>query len=873
MRIETSSATPKAGPKRFIPGWRVRIVLLTALVPAALLAIPNPVTRAIGIDQVRIVGNYLSSFGADTEHLTIDVKHKHYSKLSEWRELALQRGQITSDLKEYVPATIRIGDQAMKADIRLKGEWTDHVNTGKWSLRVKIKGDKHLLGMKRMSLQHPVTRSYIYEWLYHEALEREDVANLRYRFVNVTINGKHLGVYALEENFGKELIESNLRREGVILRFNGEWVYNPFSHEPGVRGTRAATGIRTQHASEIKAYDAKKFASKPVLRDQFLVAHHLLQSFREGSLPASEVFDCERMAAYFAVSELLGTHSTADDWSDMRFLYDPVASRLEPIGVEGTSYRTISELLGARYSSEETLPKANFHTLLFQDDTFMRHYVAAVDRVSAPEYTDALLAAVAPEMKKQLRILHREWPHRDFSDRRIRANARVMRAFLEPAKGLHAYLAGFDPATNRLRLDLAAMQPMPIEVLEVTVGAHTYEPLGDPIIRGKSRWSPMSYREVQFETTSAAPGDPSQPEEGTLEIHYRLLGTRQSRVAEVFPWPRVQPDRFDENLLHMQPNAADFPFLTILEADQTIRIAPGHWTVDRHLIFPPGYTVCAGEGVLLDTKDGACILSYSPLRFLGGEDDPIIVQSSDASGQGLVVVKAEEGSIVRHTVFRSLSTPSTNGWQITGAVTFYRSPVELRNCEFTANDSEDGLNLIASEFSIEQSFFSRATSDALDADFCTGTIHSSTFHDIDGDGIDFSGSRIELADLAFADVADKAISIGEATTLTGSGIDIARSRIGIATKDRSEASLTGVRLATCEIAVTVFEKKSEYGPARLELDDLTLDNVQRPYVVETDSTLIVNGRRVRSSAENVAAEIYGTEQEASGDATDHPSTP
>ena len=38
--------------------------------------------------------------------------------------------------------------------------------------------------------------------------------------MNLTFNGDKLGIYAIEEHFSKELLESQGRREGVIVRFN-----------------------------------------------------------------------------------------------------------------------------------------------------------------------------------------------------------------------------------------------------------------------------------------------------------------------------------------------------------------------------------------------------------------------------------------------------------------------------------------------------------------------------------------------------------------------------------------------------------------------------------------------------------------------------
>src|SRR5690606_6512197 len=104
--------------------------------------------------------------------------------------------------------------------MRLKGDFTDHLNKHKWSFRVEVKGDNAIMGMKRFSIQHPITRSYLYEWVYFKMLRRENLIALRYDFLTASLNGNSLGIYALEEHFEKRLIENNDRREGPIIRFN-----------------------------------------------------------------------------------------------------------------------------------------------------------------------------------------------------------------------------------------------------------------------------------------------------------------------------------------------------------------------------------------------------------------------------------------------------------------------------------------------------------------------------------------------------------------------------------------------------------------------------------------------------------------------------
>ena len=87
----------------------------------------------------------------------------------------------------------------------MKGDWTDHLLGEKWSFRIETKKKKAFLGMREFSLQHPRTRNYLNEFVLHKLLKYENLPYLRYKFIPVSLNGKYLGIYALEEHFSKNL--------------------------------------------------------------------------------------------------------------------------------------------------------------------------------------------------------------------------------------------------------------------------------------------------------------------------------------------------------------------------------------------------------------------------------------------------------------------------------------------------------------------------------------------------------------------------------------------------------------------------------------------------------------------------------------------
>ena len=157
--------------------------------------------------------------GAALDTLYIEIAPRDFAKLEAKRAEALARWILLTDNGDFVPATVRLGEQTLPVRLRLKGDWAEHVATDKWSLRIETRNDTYLYGMQVFSIQDPSMRTFLYEDAYLEALRMEDILGVGYDFVRVVLNGEPKGIYALEEGFAKELSASQGRREGVITTY------------------------------------------------------------------------------------------------------------------------------------------------------------------------------------------------------------------------------------------------------------------------------------------------------------------------------------------------------------------------------------------------------------------------------------------------------------------------------------------------------------------------------------------------------------------------------------------------------------------------------------------------------------------------------
>ena len=843
------------------PGWiaLAAVVLFGAGVAAQRSALLRSgldlVSRETLTHLVRRARGYLTQ----PERLTIDIAHKDFMNLAHQRDIALERQVLIVSDDQVVPATVRLGDRAIPVRLRLKGDLVDHLQGDKWSFRVIARRDSTILGMKQFSLQHPQTRDFLNEKVYHDAMRREGIVALRYQFVDLTVNGKSLGIYALEEAFETRLVENNDRKDGPILRFNEDILWGELARQttldPRDRGAVAGAGSYT--SSDIDAFQTSAWLATPEGKQQYLTAVQLLEGFRRGTVSVADAFDVGRLARFFALSDLLRGWHGAANWPNARFYFNPITSRLEPVAFDAYNRQMPARpgLLALQAADESREPSARQYIARFFSDTaFYRRYVAELERVSDSSYVRALAADLEPGLKGSLAILRREFPALDFSWEPLQRSANFIQIALSPPRAVQAYYRAAQP--GQLDLEVANMQAFPLRVVGLARDSFAWP--GPAIdLPGKTDGHPLSFRTARFQVPARMtwPDTLAAP----LRVRYQVAGSERVDEADVLPWPH---DGLGETALRdapprQEPNLAAFPFMMVDEARHRIAVRPGAWRLDRNMIVPAGYVVFAGPGTRLDLVNGATIVSRSALEFRGTQEAPIIIESSDGTGQGLLVLQAGDRSQLDYVEFSGQSNPTQQGWSLTGAVTFYESPVDVTRSLFRRNRSEDALHIMRTTFSLESVTFEDTQADALDIDFGKGSMRRVTVLNAGNDGVDVSGSVVDVEDLTVRGSGDKGLSAGEGSQLNVRNVKMTDAIIGLASKDRSVIRGSGLEVIGGQIGVTAYLKKAEYGPASIDIRGLVLRGQELPFLVERFSTVTVDGRVIPADRERVADILYG----------------
>jgi hypothetical protein len=381
--------------------------------------------------------------------IQLTLSEKAYMKLKRKRDKALVVGILETEETDYVPATITFNNVDYNAEIRLKGDWTDHLNGDKWSFRVKLKDDKTIMGMRKFSIHHPGTRGFSNEWLYHKAIKAEGLIGLRYSFIEGMIHikkdnsneyiNKEVGIYAIEESFDKRTIESNARKESVILKFSENAFWGNVKHTLKVgspSGIPWSTFMNYKVDYPINVFGEEKVLADSTMLSYFKLSKNLLEDARNNDAPLSTAFDIKKLAKLNAILNLFGaTHGLYT--MNLRFYYNPITSKLEPIAFDGNS--------GSKLKRYEHL----FFTSQAKDSIYLKELAFALNEVSKPEYLDRIINDNKTELSRFNTILKQEYNYQFYHENNFTYNQGIIKTeLLRLKQKYHLNDINLDSETN-----------------------------------------------------------------------------------------------------------------------------------------------------------------------------------------------------------------------------------------------------------------------------------------------------------------------------------------------------------------------------------------------------------------------------------------
>ncbi len=212
-----------------------------------------------------------------------------------------------------------------------------------------------------------------------------------------------------------------------------------------------------------------------------------------------------------------------------------------------------------------------------------------------------------------------------------------------------------------------------------------------------------------------------------------------------------------------------YPNLEIIE--NRLIFKKGFYEIDEDIILPNGIDVEIQGGVNLNMHPKISFLGRANLKIDGLDESVIIKNASESNSFGVfgIVGNGKTEVNISGLNLQGGSEDILSGLYLSGALSLYHHKnVKISSSFIHNNLADDGLNIKNTNLiELSENTFKDNFADAIDLDFCKGTLSNNTFVDIvgnennNGDGLDLSGSKIVIKNNSFLNFKDKAISIGE----------------------------------------------------------------------------------------------------------------
>ncbi|MEJ2594838.1 MAG: hypothetical protein P8100_06855 [bacterium] len=811
------------------------------------------------------------------EYLAIVFDTTDYIQIMENRRKAFAKGILQTEEDSWVKGLVSGGEELMKARIRLKGDWLDHLWGTKWSFRIKMRKQFAWNRLRVFSVQTPVAREYLREWEAHKLFEWYDLLTTRYGFIPLFINNESRGLYAWEEHFDKQLLEWRYRREGPILKFTEDVFWqmqrNNLNYDDKWRT------LPYFEASVIMPFKDGKTLSSSTLYGQFMNGQKLMYQYKHRLRKPEEIFDIRKMAGYYALSDVLKiSHGMV--WHNQRMYFNPVLCKLEPIAFDAygdhrefESGIEINSAYVALHPGELVNAEDAMYFELFKDSLFLNYYLEALEQMTDPLNVKAFKESVRSDLSYYDSLLLIEFPRYEYDKDFIVRNAAEIRTYLPELKTMALeIISGGGPKINVRKQDYSDTL-LPDNTASLLVHAYLENKADSGLLLRVNNFNPQpvillgtgkgdKYIDYFFHPEpemEAFIGDKEVKMEVTADtasafLFYMVKGRFETYRIPIFMWPYPSGQTAQQEIMKYV-DLEHHPLIERMDG-RNVHIKRGVSMTDRPLVIPAGYAVYFSKGTSIDFINQSMFVSYSPVFMEGSPEEPVIITSSDFSAQGFTVLQADERSMLNHVQFNNLNTLDHKGWMLTGAVTFYESDVDIRHTTFYRNQCEDALNTIRSEFIVDKCRFEYIFGDAFDSDFCKGEVLNTAFVDVGNDAIDFSGSRIHIRDVLIDRANDKGISGGEESFLNVENTIIKKCAIGLASKDLSSVEFRDGELRDCKYGLVLLQKKPEYGPATIIFNRSSIIQPETEMVIEKGSKVVIDGKVIEGQKEKLAKVFY-----------------
>ena len=820
----------------------------------------------------QIIPQIIYGYFIRVPEINININFKNQLILEEDRKSAVKFGDGMHYNFIQVPASIQFNKQIHKIDLRLKGDRLIHFNEkDKASYKIELDNNNKILGLNKFSLMKPRARNYIHEWLFHELMQVGDLIALKYKFINLKINGDNKGLYVLEEGFDKVLIERNKKRNGPIFSLNEEW----------------NSQLNNKNGKEVifEVYNKKNWLSKENIQ-LTLFANNLLKEFLNGKLQIEDAFDVEKWAWYFAAADI-NYYNHGTQIKSVKFYYNPLSAKFEPVPFDGhrlvidynknlISWGEDKYYRNSRASFEQAILcnrdikgcrshfayKFFFRKIDTPNKSFFHLYKKNINKITSKEFLDTFFKQRKKEILRINAKIYGDYFYTDntyyygpglyyFNKNEIYKRGDRLR----PKLSSQSFNFLITQSSNRIDINnwnLLEFNQLPDKSLVLEKIYCQDSLLNKEIIYEINQSIDQKNQFIILDNKK------------NNEIHCNKVMFADRIYKNKF-FKRIDP--LNSKYINHTSVSKD-AYLEYFYADNTtLRLKKKITIVDKTITIPKDYVVKIIQNEEVILLNESFIISESPLYIDGGDpkvNKPIkIIGRKNNKGGGIFIRNTIRANYFNNVIFKNLKGNSSNilfeKYILYGAINIYNSKIQMQNFEIRDIFSEDAINIVNSNFLIKNGVIKNISSDAIDIDNGEGDISGLEIINIKNDAIDVSETNAAISHVYFDNISDKAISAGENSDLEINDVQIVKSYLGIVSKDGSTVNAKSINTSNVRIPFATYIKKNEYNAPELNIKDIVYQDYKILYAKDKLSKFTINNSIKKKITNNIIDKIYNPE--------------
>jgi hypothetical protein len=773
--------------------------------------------------------------------INIRIKKDNFNQLSSVLKISqLKKNKheyISSHDNKYLPIKLNFNDsQNYKAKIKLAGTSLPNFSTKKYSFAIKLSNKTgYLKNMRRFQLV-PLSKMGIDYLFFYDLLEKYTNINVVRFVARLKVNNIDQGLYLVEERLHKEVLERNGLAGVDVFKPLDEWNHQ-YSNQHVTPYTASMAGVRYTQNS-------KKNVGQ-LLRYKKLTSSSHYDDIKD-------IVNIDSFARVEALRMLLfDYHSIEGD--NNRILYDSASGRFFPfLRSEGkiiniSSRSNLDSLDKDLYNRDNGI---SLYRILTKEDKFraIRNqylYDIVSDKAGVlsaydkhiKRYKNAILKDNSDQRYPGRTLMNRVYKKK----RIVENNIDFLYKYLTYSK---VYFDIEKKKNNHYTLSIHPDSNAPISISDFFVKSSD----GNDIVSVED-YQDKTKSEVRIKDLNKYFEDRkfSLSLDNGLNIipntyKYDIKGVELTRASTDIKFVNTLNDKEISirkvqyqfiNSVNISKNQTAKDLLDNsnlnLSLSKKVFTLSGDNKVNKDLIFPYGYELIIEPGTTIEINKGKSIVTYGDVLVRGSSKRRVVIRSATNEPFGVFAAIGDSKSNIdiKYLDISNGSEAIINGSYISGALSFYNHKlVTINNSNIFSNVADDGLNIKKSSIVLTNNYFYNNFADNVDLDVCIGVISDNIFEnkvlpqgakkskifDINGDGIDLSGSDITLYRNILKGFPDKGISIGEASNVVIFDNDFIENNSAITVKDGSKAYLISNKYDNNNINIDSYVKKPIFPP-------------------------------------------------------------